>query len=195
MDLVLQIWGGTLYLLNKILFSVSETLPSASRRQLKIVGWIVYLLGVPAWVIILVGEHNWIAASIEFGGIPAMLFGLYVVIKGEVINKSYDLLTSIITYFFVILGSGYSFYQYGGISSTTQVFEIGVMVGFLLGGYLLAKDNIYGWLCFALMNVSMGSLMLLQQKPVLAMQQGLSLCFVIFGLITMFKNQKARAFD
>jgi len=45
-----------------------------TQRRLKIIGWIIYLSGVPAWVIILIGKHDWIAASIEAGGIPAMLF-------------------------------------------------------------------------------------------------------------------------
>ncbi|CAG9296413.1 hypothetical protein [Celerinatantimonas diazotrophica] len=72
----------------------------------------------------------------------------------------------------------------------TQVFEIGVMIGFLLGGYLLAKDNINGWFCFSLMNLSMRMLMLIQHKPILAIQQVVSLAFVLFGLIEIIKNYK-----
>ncbi|MFM2478545.1 hypothetical protein [Celerinatantimonas sp. MCCC 1A17872] len=190
MDLFLQVWGGVFYLVNKMLFSIAQTQPLTTRRRLKILGWGVYIFGVPPWVIILVGQQNWIAASIEFGGIPAMIFGLYVVIKGRVANHLYDKLTSVITYFFIVLGSGYSLYCHHGISSLTQVFEIGVMIGFLLGGYLLAKDNINGWFCFALMNLSMGTLMLIQHKPILAIQQVVSLAFVLFGLIAMIKNHK-----
>ena len=77
MDLLLQIWGGSCYLSNKILFSVAESQSESIKRKLKIFGWLTYLLGVPAWVIILVSHNDWIAASIEAGGIPAMLLGLY----------------------------------------------------------------------------------------------------------------------
>jgi nicotinamide riboside transporter PnuC len=65
----------------------------------------------------------------------------------------------------------------------TQILEIGVMIGFLLGSYLLAKNRSRGWLFFMLMNVSMGSLMLLQDKPILAFQQAVSLCFVVYGYL------------
>lgn len=192
MDVFLQVWGGLFYLANKGLFSVAETQHSTQRqRRLKIIGWLVYILGVPPWVIILVGHDNWIAASIEAGGIPAMVFGLYVLVKQEALNLLFDKLTSLITYCFILFGVSYSFYEYGGITSVTQWLEMGVMVGFLLGGYLLAKGHIGGWLCFAVMNLSMGSLMLLQGKPILAIQQGVSLCFVLFGLLTMYRNQKA----
>lgn len=122
-----------------------------------------------------------------------MMFGLYVLVKQDVVNPFYDKLTSLITYCFIVFGVGYSFYQYGGITSMNQWLELGVMIGFLLGGYLLAKARIGGWLCFALMNLSMGSLMLLQGKPILAIQQMASLCFVLFGLVTMYRNQKAQA--
>ena len=87
MDVFLQVWGGLFYLANKGLFSVAETQHSTQRqRRLKIIGWLVYILGVPPWVIILVGHDNWIAASIEAGGIPAMVFGLYVLVKQEALN-------------------------------------------------------------------------------------------------------------
>ncbi|MFC3025104.1 hypothetical protein ACFODT_14960 [Vibrio zhugei] len=194
MDVFLQLWGGLFYLVNKILFAIAEVQRSSQRqRRLKIVGWSIYILGVPPWVMILVGHDNWIAASIETGGIPAMAFGLYVLIKQDVVHSFYDRLTSLITYCFIILGVGYSFYEYGGITSINQWLELGVMVGFLLGGYLLAKARIGGWLCFAVMNLSMGTLMLIQGKPILAIQQTASLCFVLFGLVSMYRNQKVQA--
>lgn len=190
MDLLLQVWGGGLYLLNKIFFALAEGKNAARKRTLRLVGWSVYILGVPAWVIILVSKHNWIAASIEAGGVPAMLFGLYNVYRDDALpSKKFDLVASLSTYSFLILGVAYSLYDYGGIVSVTQLLEIGVMIGFLLGSYLLAKNNARGWLFFMLMNGSMATLMLLQHKPLLTAQQLTSLCFVIYGYLVFRKNQ------
>lgn len=182
MDLFLQIWGGGCYLSNKILFSVSEAYEETLRRKLKILGWIIYIVGVPAWVIILAGHNNWIAASIEAGGLPAMMLGLYNTIHNhQRVNRLFNAVVSFCTWSSLIFGVGYSLLDYGGITSVTQVLEVGVMLGFLLGSYLLAKGNIQGWLFFMLMNISMALLMLIQDKPVLLLQQLLSLGFVIYG--------------
>jgi len=185
MDLILQIWGGLFYLINKICFAFAEGKEEDKKRQLKIIGWVIYILGVPAWVIILFLKHNWIAASIEFGGIPAMLLGLFTVYKNhDKPNRIFDMVASFFTYAFIAFGTSYSIYDYHGITSVSQCLEIGVMIGFLLGSYLLAKNNTYGWLFFMLMNGSMGALMIIQGKPILALQQTASFCFVVFGFIS-----------
>jgi hypothetical protein len=182
MDTLLQVWGGGFYLINKILFALAEGRNQKTKRVLKIAGWVVYLLGVPAWVIILMGKQNWIAASIEAGGVPSMLFGLHTVYhKRDSPDKGFDRVASFFTYGFIAIGVGYSLYDFGGIVSTSQVLEIFVMIGFLLGSYLLAKNNSNGWLFFMIMNGSMASLMFLQQKQLLTIQQLLSLCFVMYG--------------
>ena len=182
MDLILQFWGGGFYLLNKILFALAEGKRPDRKRLLKLFGWTVYILGVPAWVIILVGKHDWIAAAIETGGIPAMLLGLYTVYSGRrTPNRAFDLFAAISTYAFLLLGVIFSLYDYGGVTSLSQLLEMGVMIGFLAGSYLLAKNSIHGWLFFMLMNVSMASLMFIQDKPLLTAQQLVSLCFVIYG--------------
>ncbi|HKL27335.1 MAG TPA: nicotinamide mononucleotide transporter [Desulfuromonadales bacterium] len=194
MDLILQLWGGGFYLANKICFALAESRSATRKRQLRIGGWVIYLLGVPAWVVILVGKHDWIAASIEAGGVPAMLFGLYNVCRH--ISKpdpGLDRLTSWITYAFLLFGVAGSVVDFGGLTSITQILEIGVMIGFLLGTYLLAKQDFRGWLFFMLMNASMGSLMLLQGKPILAVQQSISLCFVIYGFTVAAKVKRQTA--
>jgi len=190
MDIILQIWGGGFYLTNKILFAVAEGKNPDIKRRLKIYGWVIYILGVPAWVIILLSKHDWIAASIEGGGVPSMLFGLYTAYKNQNRpNIHFDRVASVITYSFIVLGMGYSFLDYGGITSASQILEIGTMIGFLSGSYLLAKNDIRGWLFFMLMNGSMASLMLLQQKPLLSIQQVISLCFVIYGFMASKKSR------
>ena len=196
MDHLLQIWGGGFYLFNKVLFALAEGKKDNTKRRLKIFGWIIYLLGVPAWVIILVGKHDWIAASIEAGGVPAMLFGLFTAYQNTgTPNKIFDFIASLSTYAFLVFGVCYSVYDYGGITSVSQLLEIGVMIGFLIGSYLLAKNKSYGWLFFILMNGSMGSLMLIQDKPILAVQQAVSLCFVVYGFITAIKYSRGHAHE
>lgn len=184
MDLFLQIWAGSCYLLNKILFSISEAKSDGLKRKLKMTGWLLYLFGVPAWVVILIGHDDWIAASIEAGGIPAMLLGLYNTIHNhQKVNRAFNSVVSFCTYFSLVFGLSFSVYHHGGLTSFSQVLEIGVMLGFLLGSYLLAKNNSNGWLFFMLMNISMASLMFIQDKPILMAQQLLSLCFVLYGFI------------
>ena len=58
---------------------------------------------------------------------------------------------------------------WGGLFYLTN--KIGVMIGFLLGSYLLAKNKTYGWLFFMIVNASMGTLMIIQNKPILAFQR------------------------
>lgn len=182
MDIALQIWGGSFYLINKVLFALAEGKEQKIKRNLKLNGWAIYILGVPAWVIILLSEQNWIAASIEAGGVPSMFLGLYTVYQDT--NSPHGLLdrvASFFTYGSIALGVGYSLCDYGGVTAFTQILEMGVMVGFLLGSYLLAKNDRWGWLFFMLMNGSMAILMLIEHKPLLAVQQIVSLCFVTYG--------------
>ncbi|MGS2723346.1 hypothetical protein ACVBEJ_06340 [Porticoccus sp. GXU_MW_L64] len=182
MDLVLQIWGGGFYLLNKILFGFSESQQGVFKKKLKITAWAAYIMGVPAWVIILAGHQNWIAASIEAGGVPAMLLGLYNTCHDhKKPHKFFNQLVSVLTYGSLAFGLLYSFSLHGGITSISQILEIGVMLGFLLGSYYMAKNHSSGWLYFMLMNLSMACLMFLQEKPILMAQQLLSFCFVFYG--------------
>ena len=121
MDLILQIWGGSFYLINKICFAIAEGKERNRNRQLRIIGWAIYILGVPAWVIILIIKHDWIAASIEVGGVPAMLFGLFNAYKNsEKPNRFFDIIASFFTYTFILFGTGYSLYDYRGITSISQ---------------------------------------------------------------------------
>jgi len=192
MDFFLQIWGGGCYLLNKMLFAFAEGRRERIRRLLRVYGWVVFLAGVPAWVIILLHKHDWIAASIEAGGVPSMLFGLYTAYKApQAPSLRFDRVASVFTYGFIALGIGYSLVDYGGITSLSQVLEMGVMAGFLLGSYLLAKNNAVGWLLFMLMNGSMASLMFLQHKPLLGAQQLVSLCFVVYGYVASLRSGRA----
>ena len=190
MDIALQVWGGGAYLANKVFFAIAEGKGQKLKRTLKLYGWAIYIFGVPAWVILLIGEKNWIAASIEAGGVPSMFLGLYTVYKcSNYPNKLFDRVASFSTYAAITLGLSYSLIDYGGITAFSQVLEMGVMVGFLLGSYLLAKNNRRGWLFFMVMNGSMATLMLIQHKELLAVQQLVSLGFVIYGFLASKKSK------
>ena len=182
MDVILQIWGGGFYLINKMLFALSENKQDIVKKKFKTLGWIIYILGVPAWVIILVGHQNWIAASIEAGAVPAMLLGLYNTYHDhKKPHKRFNQFVSFSIYGSIVFGLIHSFNLYGGLTSLTQILEIGVMLGFLLGSYYMAKNNANGWLFFMLMNLSMASLMFIQAYPILMAQQLLSFFFVLYG--------------
>lgn len=184
MDLILQIWGGGFYLLNKLLFAVAQGKPAALHKKISLLAWVIYILGVPAWVIILLGHQNWIAASIEAGGVPAMLLGIYNTYHdNRKHNRFFNRFVAFCTYASLLFGLSYSVFVHGGIVSVTQLLEIGVMMGFLLGSYAVAKNKDVGWLFFMLMNLSMAALMYLQDKPILMAQQLLSLCFVGYALM------------
>lgn len=191
MDLTLQVWGGAFYLFNKILLAFSEGKQEKLKKNLRIKGWIIYILGVPAWAIILIGHQDWIAASIEVGGVPAMLLGLYNTYHdNKKTNKLFNKTVALCTYSSLAIGFTFSLVHHGGIISISQVLEIGVMLGFLLGSYFMANNNSVGWLFFMLMNLSMAALMLLQDKPILMAQQLISLCFVAYG----FKQARLNKF-
>jgi hypothetical protein len=181
-DLFLQIWGGIFYLFSKTLLASAEGMNNG--RNLRIIGWFSYLIGMPAWVILLVSKNDWVVAAIDLGGIPSMILGIAIAWKQNIqVNKILDMFVKIFTFFMIIIGTFYSIYHFHGITVFSQILEILITFGFLLGSYFLAKNNPAGWLLFALMCICTGILMLIQDKTLLAFQQGISLIVVIAGYI------------
>ena len=188
-DLLLQIWGGAGYLLAKILLAAAEG--ASDGRKWRIAGWFSYLIGIPAWVILLVSKNSWIVAAIDLGSIPSMILGIVSAWKkGAKVNKAFDMFVKFFTFFMIMAGISYSIYFFHGITTFSQVLEILITFGFLLGSYLLAKKNPAGWLLFALMCICMGALMFLQGKFLLIFQQGVSLVVVIIGYVKATKKMK-----
>jgi hypothetical protein len=181
-DLFLQIWGGAGYLAAKILLAFAEGINNS--RKLRVIGWFSYLAGIPAWVILLGCQNNWVVAAIDIGSIPSMILGIIRAWKQDTqVNKVFDVFVKYFTLLMIIAGASYSIYYFHGITKFSQILEILITFGFLLGSYLLAKNNPKGWLLFVLMCVCMLLLMLIQDKILLACQQGVSLVVVIFGYI------------
>ena len=174
--LLLQIWGGVFYLLNKMCFSRAERSKSIKKKQTwRIRSWVVYLAGLPAWVVVFITEHNWIAAAVESGGAPAMLTGLLIALKGRGREPRWlDYIARVA----VVSGLVLSVWDYGGITTLKQVLELGIAAGFLLGTYLMAKNNIQGYFWLMLGNVTCSTLMGIQGYYILMTQQLLSLIFV-----------------
>jgi hypothetical protein len=175
-DISLQIWGGIFYLLNKVFFSQAERSKTIYDRKIwRIRSWIIYLAGLPAWVVVFISEHNWIAAGVESGGAPAMLVGLIIAWKGQGAEPKW---LDGIAKLSVLVGLFLSVYEFGGIKNLSQFLELGIAAGFLMGTYLMAKDNAQGYLWLMLGNVSCASLMGTEGFYILMTQQLVSLGFV-----------------
>ena len=175
-EISLQIWGGVFYLLNKAFFSKAERSETIGGGKIwRIRSWIVYLMGLPAWVVVFVSECNWIAAGVESGGAPAMLVGLMIAWRGHGAEPKW---LDDIAKLSVSAGLALSMYQFGGIKNLSQFLELGIAAGFLMGTYMMARDNAQGYLWLMLGNVSCASLMGIEGFYVLMTQQLFSLCFV-----------------
>ncbi|XXJ20461.1 hypothetical protein ACR42D_13190 [Desulfovibrio caledoniensis] len=176
MDILLQIWGGSSYLLNKICFSRAERSATPdSNKAWRLRSWAIYLAGLPAWVTVFILEHNWIAAAVEAGGAPAMLMGFIIALRGDGREPRWlDYLARCSVFF----GLAASLYDFGGITTLTQVFELSVAAGFLIGTYLSAKSNENGYFGFMLGNLGCAALMGGQGYYILMAQQLVSLIFV-----------------
>jgi hypothetical protein len=190
-DLILQIWGGSCYLLAKILLAAAEGISNG--RKLRIIGWFSYLSGIPAWVIILTSNNNWVVAAIDIGSIPSMILGIVIAWKQNIqVSKAVDKFVRFFTFFMILLGTVYSIYCFHGITAFSQILEILITFCFLFGTYLLAKNNPAGWLLYSLMCICVVILMALQNKPLLALLQVISLFVVVIAYIRAIKKMKKR---
>jgi hypothetical protein len=194
METFLQFWGGAGYFLAKVLLVRAEFVEK--NRNLRLAGWFVYLLGVPAWVILLASEQDWIAASIETAGVPAILLGIVMTWKQSAeANKKIDWSIRIFTGLMILLGVSNSVYTFNGIRTLSQILEIIIIFGYLVSNYLLAKRNPYAWLMFMTGLGSMSILMYIQDKPILCIQQLISLIPAIIGFIKNMNQEKLRKLD
>lgn len=175
----LEYWGGINYLLSKLFLAKGEKREAVWWKR---VGWIVYILGLPAWLIILAGEENWIAVGVETAGGLLMARGLTLSFRK---SETIDLLARLLWKLAVVVAVIYSLYHNSGLTTLNQGLEISMTVGFILGLYLLghrSSSSYRGWYWFMLMNASMGYLMWRQDKDILALQQAISFLFCLWGL-------------
>jgi hypothetical protein len=150
-------------------------------------------LGLPAWVILLIGKQNWIAASIEMAGVPAIILGIVITWKqNNNPNKIIDWSIRIFTCIMIIFGVSYSVYTFSGIRTFSQILEIIIIFGYLVSNYLLAKRNPFAWLMFMVGLISMSILMYIQDKPILTIQQLISLIPAIIGFMKNMNQVKLK---
>ena len=192
METFLQYWGGAGYFLAKVLLVRAEFVEN--NRNLRLVGWFVYLMGLPAWVILLAGRQNWIAAAIETAGVPAILLGIVMTWKqSNNPNKVVDWSIRIFTFLMIKIGVLYSIYTFNGIRTFSQILEIIIIFGYLVSNYLLAKRNPFAWLMFMTGLISMSILMYIQDKPILCIQQLISLIPALIGFIRNMKQKRLKS--
>lgn len=185
---LLEVWGGASYLVNKVCFSRAErSADSRSKRLWRIRSWAIYLAGLPAWVTVLFKEHNWIAGAVEAGGAPAMVTGLIIACRGR--GREPRWLDGVARVS-VVMGLALSCWEFGGIRTLTQVLELGIAAGFLLGTYLTARESIQGYFWLMLGNVTCAGLMLLEGYFILCAQQLISLVFVIDACLVLGSNNR-----
>ena len=190
MHTVLQVWGGAAYLTHKICLSRAErSADSKANRRWRLWSWTVYLAGLPAWVAVFLAERNWIAATVEAGGAPAMAVGLIIALRG---HGGAPRWLDHLARFAVVAGLGASLLDFGGITTISQVIELAIAAGFLMGTYLLAKDRMHGYFWFMLGNVSCALLMGIQGYLILMLQQMVSLGFVIDAYRMRRRNRTGR---
>lgn len=179
LNFLLQTWGGTFYLLNKLFFSKAERAVNQRYQQKwRLRAWSSYLIGLPPWVFIFISERNWIAAAVESSGVPAMLIGLSAALQGH--TKLHECVwINHLAKLMVIIGLGLSFYDFGGLVTLNQFLELGIAAGFLMGTYLLAKSRPHGYFWLTVGNISAAMLMMRQGYFLLMTQQFISLGLVI----------------
>lgn len=179
MSTLMQIIGGVFFLLNKIFFSVGERqrYEGASYQKWRILAWISYIIGLGPWVVIFIWERNWIAASVETSGLPSMVLGLIIALRGGDPEKAPKWLNNL-ALGFIPIGIGVSVWDFGGFSSWNQLLELGLVIGYAIGTYQLAREKNIGYLWYVLMHVCCGTLMWLQDYQWLMWQQIISLGFI-----------------
>jgi hypothetical protein len=136
-------------------------------------------------VVVFISEHNWIAAGVESGGVPVMLVGLIIAWRGHGTEPKW---LDTIAKLSVLVGLALSVYEFGGIKTLSQYLELGISAGFLMGTYMMAKDNAQGYLWLMLGNVSSAALMGIEGLFILMTQQLISLGFVTDAFLARRKK-------
>lgn len=182
---MLQVWGGTWFLLNKIGLSRVERSEGEAKDRWIIRAWVWYLIGLPAWLIIFWQKDDWIVFVVEAVGAIPVAYIIWATKTGRQ-PPGFNWLMRLA----VAVGIALSAIHAGGLVRLSQWLEVGSNVGFLVGTYLLARKRLSGYAWFVLMNTSMGVLMLMQGYPWLFIQQIASLYFV-FDAYLQAKKKRA----
>ncbi len=174
---ILQCWGGGWFLANKFAYSRAERLTDeASKRRWRVWSWILYMVGLPAWFAIFVMDRNWMVMLVEMSGVPSLILGLLIALRGVGREPSWLSRTAYVS---AALGLGLSLYDRSGFHEFGQALEIISVAGFLIGTPLIAKHRPSGYLWYLPMNGAMAALVALNGHWILCIQQVASLGFVL----------------
>lgn len=185
-----QAWAGVFYLLNKLFFLGTETTHDEVKKQRrKVKSWWFYIIGLFGWLIILGHKNDWIAFGAEVAGLPSMVNGLVNAYRGRKKNSNWLKVTAAVI---ALAGIVYSYVELGGLTSQTQVMEFGIVVGFLIGTFLVGEESRrWGYVCLLIMNASCALLMQEQGFVWLYRQQVASFVIVFLALLFTFRKQKS----
>lgn len=188
---MLQIWGGAGYFLARFLLFRAEFVKND--RALRLAGWIIYLLALPAWAVLLAGSKNWIACAIEIAVIPVILLGIVCAARQNYRpNRIIDRIIKLFACVMITAGIACSVYTFKGVKTVSQILELTLIFGYLAGNYLLAQRNPFAYLMFMLRPVCMGLLMYVEAKPLLSLQQAISLAPALLSFIRVMKKTKGK---
>ena len=216
---IIMLCAGSFYLLQKIFFFFSEATESKEVYcRWRIPGWGVYIIGLFFWLYVFFYiDKILILGWMELCGLPAMILGLinslrmYRELKGRKKKEKkqkklwrilfgWKLLGAfgwegVLVIIGALIGTGFSIDYYGSLNSFAQGLQLAAVVGFLAGTYLLAKDWLWGYLFYALMNGTTGWLMYIkiQKNPnfkMLFYMQMASIVFVVGAFLVRWRRQK-----
>lgn len=180
LQLIVELLACAGYLFQKIFLWAAERAQdlkdAVMERRWRIAAWSVYIVGLLPWVYIFITQRNWIAGLVEASGLPAMVLGLAIAIRG--IKE--QLPPWVFKLAIVSAGCGFlvSLWDFKGINTINQWLEIGLVLGYLVGTYQLALKKASGYIWYVLMHLCCGRLMWIQHSPWLCLQQVLSLVFI-----------------
>ncbi len=184
--LLLQLCGGTLYLLSKVFLSMAD-----GNLSLRRIGWSVYIAGVPFWMAILWIKTDYIVLGLEFGGGLMLVYGLIKTFQPDAApytmwDKTADgscVILFLMALIFTINTKGFGFHPF---------LEVVVASTFAVSAMLLARQDTRGWYVLLLMHFATGYLMYEQQVYWLTMQQTISSLFALWAIYKANQTPIAR---
>lgn len=185
---MVQVLAASFYLLNKIFFALAERNFGTAQEQFwRKWAWVVYLIGLIPWLVIFAKEDNWIAFFVEAGGVPSMILGLVIALRGKGQEPAWLNWVALMA---AVVGCYVSYNDLGGFGNFTQYLEFGLAVGFLGGTFLLAKQHAFGYVFFMLMNGCNAYLQYEQGYPLLVAQQVFSFCVMVYAYNLTLRRQR-----
>jgi len=188
-----QAEGGIFYFLNKVFWlfeEISESQGAARKADVwKIRGWKMYIIGTPGVIAFLLIKHHWIFAAFEAGGIPMMLYGIFVSKPGKMYAGSW--LDYIILGLFTVVGVLYSLWEFGGLTTAPQLLEAVIVFAFFASLLLKLHRKPTAYLWLAAMHLSAGYLLFLDGFLPIVLQQAFSFIVVVASYVVAVRKHTA----